>query len=236
MSWRERDLVSFIQKEFAALADPDKAAPMAAYMKTEMPFYGIQKPERIPVYKQIKTRFVPTDHKQYAGAVLALWALPHREEKYAAIDYAKQFPAFVDSKSIPLYKELIQTGAWWDFVDDVAINLVGHAYLLERQKLRPLIEQWIDDQDMWIRRTALISQNHHRAQTDAKQLFDHCLRRAHEKEFFIRKAIGWALREYSYANPEAVRDFLLANRGKLAPLSFNEGGKRLFKSGLLAAK
>jgi 3-methyladenine DNA glycosylase AlkD len=86
---------------------------------------------------------------------------------------------------------------------------------------------------MWVRRTAIISHNHHKAKTDGAQLFDHCLRRAHEKEFFIRKAIGWALREYSYANPDGVRDFLLKNRDKLSPLSFSEGAKRLSKAGLM---
>ncbi len=233
MNWDNRDLVAFVQSSFAGLADPVKAGPMQAYMKTTMPFYGIQKPERIPVYKQMKSRFPPGGRIQYESAVRALWSLPHREEKYAAMEYAKQHKAFIQVDSISLYKELIHSGAWWDIVDDVAINLVGQVYLDQRAELTPLINCWIDDPDMWIRRTALISHNHHRARTDAPQLFDHCLRRAHEKEFFIRKAIGWALREYSYANPAGVKDFLLANRDKLSPLSFNEGGKRLAKAGLL---
>ncbi len=233
MNWDNRDLVTFVQSKFSELADPVKAGPMQAYMKTTMPFYGIQKPDRIPVYKEMKCHFAPANKAQYESAVRALWALAHREEKYTAIEYARQHKSFITADSIPLYKELIQSGAWWDIVDDVAINLVGDVYLARRSELRPLINSWIDDADIWIRRTALISHNHHRASTDAEQLFDHCLRRAHEKEFFIRKAIGWALREYSYANPDGVRNFLLSNRGQLSLLSFKEGGKRLAKAGLL---
>jgi 3-methyladenine DNA glycosylase AlkD len=232
MSWTDRDLIDFIQERFKAVADPEKAGPMAAYMKTEMPFYGIQKPERIPIYKEMKANFRPTSRSQYEKGVRALWKLRHREEKYAAIEYAKQHPEFVRAASLPLYRDLVIEGAWWDLVDDIAINLVGHAYLADRDTMRDTIEEWIDDDDMWIRRTAIICHNHHRKETDSRQLFAHCLRRAHEKEFFIRKAIGWALREYSYANPDAVRDFLVKNRSKLSTLSFNEGSKRLSKQGL----
>lgn len=233
MSWSESALVSFVQERFAALADADKAGPMAAYMKTEMPFYGIQKPDRIPVYREMKAKFVPQDREQYERAVLALWKLPHREEKYAAIEYAKQNTKLVRADSLPMYLRLVREGAWWDFVDDIAINLVGHAYLADRDVVRNQVESWVSDSDMWIRRTALICHNHHREKTDSKQLFDHCLRLADEKEFFIRKAIGWALREYSYANPDGVRAFLTKNRGKLSPLSYNEGCKRLAKLQLI---
>lgn len=234
MSFTEKQLVDFVQQRYRELADPAKAAPMQAYMKTEMPFYGIQKPNRLPVYKEMKARFKPATREQYESGVRALWALKHREEKYTALEFAKQHTQFVRVDSLPLYRELIIDGAWWDLVDDIAIVLVGHAYLADRPVMRDTIDQWIDDDDMWIRRTAIISQNHHKANTDSKQLFAHCLKRAPEKEFFIRKAIGWALREYSYVNPDAVRDFLLANRERLSNLSFNEGSKRLSKQGLLA--
>jgi len=106
--------------------------------------------------------------------------------------------------------------------------------LAERKKVRPLIERWIDDADMWIRRSALLAHNRHKHQTDHAQLFDHCLRRAGEQEFFIRKAIGWALRQYSYANPTAVRRFLLANRDRLSGLSFREGARQLVRIGLMS--
>lgn len=231
MSWKPKDLVRFVQKNFEQLADEDKAGPMAAYMKTEMPFYGIQKPDRLPVYREMKKTFAAESQGQYEDAVKALWKLAHREEKYSAIEFAKQNKRFITVKSYPLYRYLIIDGAWWDLVDDVACNLISDSYVNERDKIKPIIDKWINDKDMWIRRTAILSHNRHKGQTDWTQLSNHCLQRADEKDFFIRKAIGWALREYSYANPKAVKKFLLENKDKLSPLSFKEGAKQLVRAG-----
>jgi 3-methyladenine DNA glycosylase AlkD len=231
MAWKSADLVSFVQEEFGHLADSAKAVPMAAYMKTEMPFYGIQKPERIPVYRQMKKRFVPTSRRQYSDAVISLWQLPHREEKYAAIEFARQHKDFVDVESFPLYEKLIHEGAWWDLVDDVATSIITDTYLRQRQEAKSFIERWIDDENMWMRRTAILSHNHHKSATDSKQLFAHVLRRCQDDEFFIRKAIGWALREYSYANPQAVKRFLVNSKDALSALSFREASKGLIRNG-----
>lgn len=228
-----KDIVSFLQKELKAQADAKKAVEMAAYMKTEMPFYGVQKPERVQIYKMLKKQFPPGSAREYAKNVRRMWALPHREEKYAALEYACMFPQFITVDSIELYSSLIREGAWWDFVDVVAINLVGQVLLLDRSNLKETIDSWSDDDDMWIRRTSLICHNHHKAKTDRKQLFDTCLKLSGEKEFFIRKAIGWALREYSYANPDAVRSFVTRHKGKLSPLSFREATKQLVRSGFM---
>jgi 3-methyladenine DNA glycosylase AlkD len=125
---------------------------------------------------------------------------------------------------------MIREGAWWDFVDEIAVNLVGAVLGNFPAKTRPIIERWIDDPDLWIRRTALLAHLKHKQATDAAKLFDHCLRRAHEREFFIRKAIGWALREYSKTEPRAVRAFLANNRQRLSKLSFDEGSKHLART------
>jgi 3-methyladenine DNA glycosylase AlkD len=226
-------LTDFIQEQFRALADPSKAGPMQAYVKTEMPFYGIQTPGRMPVYREMTRRFVPVTRREYEAGVRALWGLPHREEKYAALAFAGRHERFITSESLPLYEALIREGAWWDLVDGVAIDMVGRTLLTERAVVRPIIERWIDDEDMWIRRTALIAHNSHKKRTDRKQLFAHCLKRAHEKEFFIRKAIGWALREYSYSEPAEVCDFLTANRARLSGLSYREGIKQLVSTGAM---
>jgi 3-methyladenine DNA glycosylase AlkD len=234
LSLKTADLVAFLQHRLQEVADPGKAGPMAAYLKTNMPFYGVQKPDRVPIYREMKKCFRPESQGDYKEAVLALWALPHREEKYAAITFALQNRPFITSKSLPLYERLIREGAWWDLVDGVAADLVGRVLLEHRRETRPVIERWVDDDDLWIRRTAIIVHLRHKEHTDADQLFDHCLRRAHEKEFFIRKAIGWALREYSITAPEIVRGFLLENRENLSGLSFREGAKRLVKAGKMS--
>jgi 3-methyladenine DNA glycosylase AlkD len=228
-------LVDFVHREFQLLACPEKAEPMAKYMKTDMPFYGIQKPERLAVYRQFKKRFRPESASQYKQSVLALWKLPHREEKYAAIAFATAFKEFTNHQSLSLYERMIREGAWWDFVDAIAIDLVGQALLVDRAELSPVMTKWAADQDMWIRRAAIISQNHHKGATDQTQLFALCLKVSHEKEFFIRKAIGWALREYSYTAPDAVKKFLLKHKQRLSPLSFKEGAKQLMRSGQMTS-
>lgn len=234
MAKLDRAAVDFVQSELKALADPAKAVPMAAYMKTDMPFYGVQKPDREAIHRQLKKRFIPSNRREYEAAVRALWELPHREEKYAAVEFAIMHEPFITSASLPLYERLIREGAWWDLVDGVAVVLVGGLLLRERTKLKPLMDEWVEDDHMWIRRTALLAHNKHRNKTDYRQLFDHCLRRAPENEFFIRKAIGWALREYSYAEPERVRDFLTKHRSTLSGLSYREGAKQLVRSGRMA--
>ena len=227
------EVAAFITRRFEELADPEKAAPMAAYMKTDMPFYGIQKPDRRPVCRELKKRFPPSSRRDYEACIRALWALPHREEKYTAIDYAMMWPDYIRSVSLPLYERIVRQGAWWDFVDGVAADLVGYALIHERKTMSLLMNRWIEDRDLWIRRTAILAHLRHKDQTDWGQLAGHCLRRAHESEFFIRKAIGWALREYSKTNPNAVRRFLLDHRDRLSGLSYREGAKHLTRAGLM---
>lgn len=204
---------------------------MQAYMRTSDPFFGIQKRERTLIARELRKQFPPADAVEWRASVLALWAQPHREEKYLAIDYARLWPRFHTPAAAPLFARLIVEGAWWDLVDPVAVNLVGTTYLAYRDAVRPTLDDWIDDDNLWLRRTALLSQIKHRDATDEAQLFDYCLRRSAEKEFFIRKAIGWALRDYSWTRPEAVRAFLAENRERLSPLSVREGAKRLAATG-----
>jgi len=220
-------LVAFVEAELAALADPDKAGPMQAYMKTDMPFYGIPKPARGVVESELKERFVPASANQYRRNVLALWGLNHREEKYLAIGYARTFKKFVTFEHVDLYQRMIVEGAWWDLVDELAISIVGKVVLNNRVRMRPTLEKWIEHDDLWLRRAALICQIGHKRETDPEMLFDFCVRRAHEKEFFIRKAIGWALREFAKVEPDAVRAFLARNGEKLSGLSRREAAKHL---------
>jgi len=228
-----RSLVAFVQQELTQLADPAKAAPMQAYMKTRQPFYGVQKPEREVILQRLKGEFLPADRQVWEECVLALWALPHREEQYLAIRYAALCPEYVDHISLALSNRIVREGAWWDLVDAAVGSLVSPALLNHRDLVRPAMDRWVEDQDLWVRRAALLSQLRHKEETDEGQLFDHCLRRAEEREFFIAKAVGWALRDYSWTNPESVLAFLKENRERLAPLSLREGAKRIQKLGLL---
>ncbi len=223
-------LARYVTAELRALADPAKAPAMAAYMKTAQAFYGVPTPRRAIIVRETRDRFVPDDQKSYERNVLALWKLPYREEQYCAIAYARQHTQFITPSALWLYERLIREGAWWDFVDEIAVNLVGTALGNFGAMTRTVIERWCDDPDMWIRRTTLLAHLKHKKETDAAQLFDHCLRRSHETEFFIRKAIGWALREYSKTDPRAVRAFLKKNRQRLSNLTFAEASKHLARA------
>jgi 3-methyladenine DNA glycosylase AlkD len=221
------EIARFVAREFCKQANAKKAKEMAAYMKTTMPFYGVQKPDRLPVFKELTSKFRPSTQKEYEANVLSLWNQKHREEKYAALEYATYFKPFICQESMPLYERLIREGAWWDFVDVIAIHLVGTVLLDDRRPTQKMLDHFVQDEDMWIRRTAILAHNRHKEETDAAKLFKHCLLLAPEKEFFIRKAIGWALREYAYTAPQAVRRFVKENNEQLSPLSVREALKRI---------
>jgi 3-methyladenine DNA glycosylase AlkD len=220
-------LARFVADRLADATDPAKAGPMAAYLKTDMPFYGVQKAGRVPILREAVKRFPPSTRGEYRTAILALWAQPHREEKYLAIGYARSFPRFVTLSSVQLYRRLIVEGAWWDLVDEVATHLVGDVLLHQRAAMTPKVEAWIDDRDLWLRRTSILAQIGHKDATDPALLFEACERRMHETEFFIRKAIGWALRDYARTDPEAVATFVTEHRVNLSGLSYREATKHL---------
>ena len=220
-------LIAVAQDGLQAAADPEKAGPMAAYLKTDMPFYGVQKAGRTPVMRRLKRKFPPLRRVDYEEAVLALWQLEHREEKYLAIEYARRFEEFVVFDSIPLYERMIIEGAWWDLVDGVASWLVGRVLLEERDRTEPVMRSWITSEDMWLRRTSIICQLGHKAATDSSLLADACTANLSDTEFFIRKAIGWALREYAKTNPDWVRGYVDRHRDDLSGLSYREATKHL---------
>jgi 3-methyladenine DNA glycosylase AlkD len=122
---------------------------------------------------------------------------------------------------------MIVSGAWWDFVDEIAIRLVGRALDKDPEHITPTIRRWIDHPDPWLRRTAIICQVARKESTDSALLFEACARRSQETDFFIRKAIGWALRSYAYTDPAAVRRFVSTHAGELSGLSRREATKHL---------
>jgi 3-methyladenine DNA glycosylase AlkD len=170
----------------------------------------------------------PADRAGWEAGAEVLWAGPERELRYAAIDWVKGFRGrFLRLDAVPLLERLIRDAAWWDLVDDLAANAVGPIVLKEREAMRPVLERWIADPDLWIRRSALLAQLKHREATDTAQLFDFCLRQADDRSFWIRKAIGWALRQHAHTDPEGVRTFLAERGARLSGLSRREAEKHL---------
>ena len=208
-------------------SDQGNATRMAAYMKTDMPFYGVQKPGRTEILREINSEHPIELRSDYEAAVSALWHLPHREEKYLALGVARAYPQFISRSAVPMYRRMIVEGAWWDFVDEIAIHLSGRVLFEDRSRMTATIRTWSNHRDLWLRRSAIIAQIGHKSATDEDLLFSVCLSRADEREFFIRKAIGWALRDYARTAPGAVTRFLDTHEGALSPLSVREGGKHL---------
>ena len=211
----------------AAAANPTKAGGMQAYMKSEMPFYGVQKPGRTVILRDLVRTYQPTYRDEYEELVLGLWSLPHREEKYLALGVARHFEEHVTPASLPLYRRLIVEGAWWDFVDEIATKLIRRVVVEYPDQSWPVVDTWIDDEDMWLRRTAILSQIGAKERIDAERLFRYSASRASEREFFIRKAIGWALREHAKTDPEAVAEFVTEHRDQLSGLSFREATRHI---------
>jgi 3-methyladenine DNA glycosylase AlkD len=224
-------LVEDAERLLSAAADPSKAPEMAAYMKTEMPFWGVQAKARDAIVARLKRDHPITDGDTYEGAVRALWAGERREDRYVAVRLARAHARFVTLERLGLYEELVREGAWWDFVDEIAINLVGALARSHPGEVLPIMDAWVEDDFMWIRRAGLLSQLKSKAATDADRLFAHCDALLGEEEFFIRKAIGWALREYSRTAPDDVADYLTRRKSRLSGLSYREGARLLKKAG-----
>lgn len=167
-----------------------------------------------------------TSAADYRATVTELWSLPHREEKYAAIRIARRQTRFVAREHLDLYRSMIVGGAWWDLVDDFP-HVLGQLVLEDPAAMWPVLDEWIDSDDLWLRRVAILSQIDAKHRTDERRLFDYCLRCASERVFFIRKAIGWAFRQYARTAPDAVCAFCLAHREGLSGLSFREATKHL---------
>lgn len=219
--------VDYVRSGLEQRTDPEKAAGMQAYMKTDMPFYGVQKAGRTQIARGLVKEFVPSNADEYRDLVLVLWTRPSREEKYLALSVSRHFKEFIIPDQLPLYRQLIIEGAWWDFVDEVATKPIRSLVLNYPGETWPAVDPWIDNEDMWLRRTAIICQVGLKEDTDSDRLFRFCQMRMDEKEFFIRKAIGWSLREYAKTNPEAVAGFALKHRDELSGLSFREATKHI---------
>ncbi|WP_028267486.1 DNA alkylation repair protein [Arthrobacter sp. MA-N2] len=223
----EHRRIAVIRERLHAEADPDRAQAAQAYMKSSMPSLGV----RVPVVRRIvlaTAKELPFESPaELRDDVRHLWReATWREERYAAIDLTSLKSVAKDLEMLPLYEEIIRTGSWWDFVDGVSdriCTLLQH----HRSTLTPLLREWATDEDLWIRRAAITSQLKAKSATDKELLAAVLDANLTDKEFFIRKAIAWALREYAKTDPRWVRNYAEARRTGLSPLSMREAMKHL---------
>ena len=210
-----------------AAGDPARVRGAQAYMKTRDPFFGVG---AVPLRAALKPLYIahrPGTQAEYLSQVAALWAIPEREGKYAAVEWARQFSPFITLDALPLYERMVRKGQWWDTVDAIAAHLVGRLLATQRDAMKPRMEAWNRDPDLWIRRTSLLAHLKHKASTDHAQLFAHCLRLAGEKEFFIRKAIGWVLRTVAEQDPERVAAWIRPRLHRMSGLTRREATRKL---------
>ncbi len=209
-----------------AAANPELAEPMAAYMKNHFDFLGIKTPERRAIAKPFMTTGARCDSDEIMSIAHWLWEQPYREFQYVGSEFCRKWAKHLEPSALPDVEELIITKSWWDTVDGLAPHTVG-PLVTANPELREVMDQWIDDENIWLARTALIHQLFYRNQTDADRLFDYCRRRMADKEFFIRKAIGWSLRQYARTDADAVRAFVRQHESELSGLSKREALKHI---------
>jgi 3-methyladenine DNA glycosylase AlkD len=225
-------VVEVIRAALAAAGDSARAAAQQAYMKSSMPYRGLTSPELKTLLRPILGD--PADRISERGdwdrAVRELWdGATHREERYAATALTghRAYRAWQDPGAVPLYRHLVVTGAWWDHVDEVASNRIGPILLFHSDILTPIVREWATDEDLWLRRTAIISQLTFKEHTDLVLLREAIEPNLADTSFWIRKAIGWALRQHARTDPVWVRAVVAEYGDRLSGLSRREALKHL---------
>jgi len=210
-------------KIFRENTNPNNAEPMKKYMKGKFEFLGIKKPLRTELLKNFYKEYGNPETSEIKEIVLELWNLPEREFQYCAISILRKFLKYYDESYFDLFEKMIITKSWWDTVDGIASWLVGEHFKKFDKLQEKYIGKWMRSENMWLQRTCILFQLHYKENTDVMLLGGVIMGLSQSKEFFIQKAIGWALREYSKTDSEAVINFVENN--ELAPLSKREAMK-----------
>lgn len=212
--------------DLRAVADPDKAPKMAAYMKDRFTFLGVTSPIRKAAQKPFLAS-APNAHPDDVLNVADLcWEQDEREFQYVGSDLLRARAKTFRSADLSRLHALIINKSWWDTVDALAAHPVGT--LVSRfPELADTMDIWIDDEDIWVARTAILHQLRYKDALDQERLFSYVEKRAADTEFFIRKALGWALRDYGRVAPDAVRNFVAKHEDELSGLTRREALKNL---------
>lgn len=200
---------------------------MRAYLRNQFEFLGIAAPVRQKALRDI--RKPPTPAAEILHAAALLWQKPEREYRYAAVDLLSANVGLLRLHHLPKIRALIKTDSWWDTVDSLAsvVNRTVRAARLTDTDAQTVMDEWIKSPDMWVRRTAMIHQLGWRMETDTKRLFHHAETLAVEKDFFARKAVGWALRDFARWDPDTVGNYVLKKGHLFSGLTVREATKHL---------
>ena len=218
-----------LRKEMAAIADPTRAAGQQAYMKSAMPFHGLTMSQVRSIGREVFATSNGLSCDEWRDEVLAIWrGAKFREERYAALTLVadRRYASCRTPTAMPMLEEIVVTGAWWDHVDETA-HVIGEILRAHPARMKPLMRSWSTDDNLWERRVAIICQNSFKRDTDLQMLYANIEPNLADRDFFIRKAIGWALRAYAWTDPEEVARYVRENEARLSGLSRREALKNV---------
>lgn len=223
-------LLAELRKTLRRVGDPTKAVAMQAYMKSAMPYHGVPTPllRQVCVATFSDAQFVTSSH--WREQILDLWrAARFREERYAALYLAgdKRARSYQILSAMKMYEELIVTGAWWDYVDDIASHRVGHILRDYPAPMRRKMLSWSKSKDLWKRRASILCQLGFKSDTDLELLYACIEPSLSSQEFFLQKAIGWALRQYAWTDEAEIERYVRLNQKRLSALSRREAIKNI---------
>ena len=235
---RSADLATAVVDRLRGAYEPEanagRAAGASAYLRGQFPFLGIRTPERRRLDRAALGDLPAPDEHELAAVARALWDQPEREFQHTGCDYLRRHVGVASAAFVDVVHELVTTKAWWDTVDALAAHTAG-PLVRAHPGLGDTMDRWIEADELWVARTALLHQLAYRDATDADRLFGYCRRRAGDTEFFIRKAIGWALRAYAAVAPDAVERFV-STTPALSPLSVREAVRGVERARLAAER
>ena len=227
------ELVEIVRARLVAIGDPLRAQGQQAYMKSAMPYLGVSAVPLRQVCKEVFKDLTWSDSAAWQADVLTLWrGATYREERYAAVELSgvRAARAFQRMDALTMYEEMIVTGAWWDYVDVLAGQRLWALLENDRPAMRGTMLAWSRDRDIWKRRSSILCQLQAKRKTDLDLLYACIEPSLDSTEFFLRKAIGWALRQYAWTDPDEVHRYVAANEGRLSGLSKREALKNMGKA------
>ena len=232
-----RALIEDVRTRLAAEGDPTRAEAQQRYMKSSMPYLGVTLPRTTAIAKEVFRAHPLATYADWQDTVLALFReATHRELWYVAEQLAewrayREYAARLES--LDVYEAIITEGAWWDIVDGVAAHLVGGLFQTDAAWTAARMREWSTDDHLWKRRTSILCQLRRREDVDLALLYDCIAPNLDDRDFFIRKAIGWALREVAKTQPREVIRYVEEHRDALSGLSKREALKNVLKAGLV---
>ncbi len=220
-----KQLVKQAERVFKENGNTENALAMSKYMQNKFPFFGIKKPLRTKLTKPILILInSQTNEQEVLETAVLLWKKKQREFHYLAIDIINKYKKHLSKESFNAIEWMLVNNSWWDSVDGLATNAVG-PLVSKYPELKKEMKRFSIEKNIWLNRISIIHQLSFKSKTDQEFLFTVCMQQAHNTEFFIRKAIGWSLRQYARVKPQEVKKFVEANKQILSPLSIREALK-----------